>query len=153
MLRLALTLLLLATGRQHSPADQGVMVMGFDQEKTVHHFYLHEDGGTIDVAVADAANAADRDAIRSHLRHIATMFGEGDFNAPMLVHNARDVPGTATLAQLKGTVTYTYRETPNGGRVDIVSRDEAAVAAVHDFLRYQIREHRTGDTESVAPRK
>jgi hypothetical protein len=31
------------------------MVMGFDLDKTAHHFYLYEDGGAIDIAVKDAA--------------------------------------------------------------------------------------------------
>jgi hypothetical protein len=30
---------------------RGAQAMGFDQEQTVHHFLLYEDGGAIDVAV------------------------------------------------------------------------------------------------------
>jgi hypothetical protein len=37
----------------------------------------------------------DRVAICAHLPHVATMFGRGNFEAPMMVHDRKDVPGTA----------------------------------------------------------
>jgi len=132
---------------------RGAMVMGFDQEKTSHHFYLYGDGGAIVVSVKDAANTQDRDAIRAHLRHIASMFGDGDFKAPMLVHNLEEVPGTAILAALKDRITYKYSEVPGGGRVEIVTTDGDAVRAVHEFLEFQIHDHATGDPIAVSKRK
>jgi hypothetical protein len=137
----------------HSQANaRGAAVMGFDQAKTAHHFILYEDGGAIDVSVRDRADANDRDAIRSHLPHIAMMFGQGDFDAPMLVHDSTHVPGTAAMARLKDRIRYRYSETPGGGRVDIVTADREAVEAVHDFLRFQIDEHKTGDPGTVQKR-
>jgi hypothetical protein len=133
--------------------DRGAMVMGFDQNQTTHHFYLYKDGGAIDLAVKDAADTRDRDAIRSHLPHIATMFGEGDFDVPMLVHDSRDVPGTVVMAQRKDRITYRYVQTPMGGRVDIVTADSDAITAVREFLTYQIKEHQTGDPLTVTKRK
>lgn len=125
--------------------------MGFDQTKTTHHFLLYPDGGAIDVSANDAADVESRDAIRSHLPHIAAMFGDGNFEAPMLVHET-DVPGTEELAKRKDRVRYTYVETPRGGRVDIVTSDEEALAALYKFLRFQIRDHRTGDSMEVGKR-
>jgi hypothetical protein len=137
----------------HAAVDaRGARVMGFDQQRTTHHFHLHPDGGAIDVAVKDPADRANRDAIRAHLPHIASMFAAGDFQAPMLVH-ATEVPGTAALARLKAAVIWRYVETPNGGRVDIVTRDAAALDAVHRFLRFQIADHRSGDPAQVTPRR
>ena len=91
-----------------------------------------------------------RDAIRSHLPHIATMFGSGNFDAPMLVHDSAKVPGTTVMAARKDAIRYQYVETPDGGRVNIVTSDRAALDAVHAFLRFQIAEHKTGD--STTPR-
>jgi hypothetical protein len=138
---------------QTQTPDRGTMMMGFDQEKTAHHFLLYADGGAIDVAVKDAADTTNRDAIRSHLTHIAMMFEKGDFNVPMLVHNTKDVPGVTVLSQRKDAVRYRYRETPQGGRVDIVTTDPDALQALHVFLRYQIREHQTGDSGTVEQRR
>ena len=132
--------------------DRGAMVMGFDQNKTAHHFYLYEDGGAIQIGVKDGTDTKDRDAIRSHLPHIAMMFGSGDFDAPMLVHDTKDVPGIKILAERKDKIAYRYSETPTGGRVDIVTRDARALSALHDFLHYQIKEHQTGDTGQVTKR-
>lgn len=131
----------------------GAHVMGFDQDKTTHRFLLYEDGGAIDISVKSADDAKNREAIRAHLPHIALLFGEGDFSAPMLVHETKDVPGAKDLARLKGRIIYTYAETPAGGRVNIVSKDREAITAVHTFLKYQITEHRTGDSMVPARRK
>ena len=138
----------------HGPAhDRGAAVMGFDQDRTAHHFLLFEDGGAIEVAVKDDHDTTDRDAIRAHLPHIARMFGDGDFDAPMMVHDTKDVPGIAVLTARRTAITYRYAETPAGGRVDIVTTDPEALAALHEFLRYQIREHKTGDAVTVTPRR
>ena len=137
----------------HAQMNQrGAHVMGFDQDKTAHHFLLFEDGGAIDVSVKDAADAKNRDAIRAHLPHIAQMFGQGNFDAPMLVHDTKNVPGAAALARLRDRLTYRFIETPKGGRVDIVTTDAEALKALHEFLRFQIADHKTGDATSVKKR-
>jgi hypothetical protein len=142
-----ITLLVLALAFQ----DRGAHVMGFDQDKTVHHFRLHADGGAVDIAVKDGADGVNRDAIRSHLPHIAQMFSDGNFDAPMLIHQA-EVPGTDRMAALKSRIRFVYVETPRGGRLDIFTTDADALAAVHAFLRFQIADHRTGDTTAVTKR-
>ena len=153
--RLLTSLAVLLVGgslRLAAAQDRGAMVMGFDQDKTTHHFSLYEDGGAIEVSVNDPADVKNRDAIRAHLPHIAMMFGGGDFDAPMMVHDTKNVPGAETLAKLKDKIRYTYVETPRGGRVDVVTTDKAAIAAVHEFLKFQIGEHHTGDPVTVRKR-
>src|SRR5690242_2587723 len=92
---------------RRTPEQRGMTVMGFDQTKTTHHFYLFEDGGAIEVSVNDAADATNRQAIRVHLSHIAMLFGQGNFQAPMLVHETKNVPGTAGMTRLKEKIRYT----------------------------------------------
>ncbi len=135
------------------PADRAAQAMGFDQDRTAHHFRLYADGGAIEVSVKDADDTADRDAIRSHLSHIAMMFGQGRFDAPMLVHDTKEVPGIDVLAARRGQISYRYAETSRGGRVEIATTDAAALAALHEFLRYQIREHKTGDSGQVTVKR
>ena len=91
-------------------------------------------------------------AIRSHLPHIATMFRGGNFDAPMLVHNSKNVPGTTVMASRKDAIRYQYVDTPNGGRVNIVTTVREALAAVHAFLKFQILDHKTGDSSTVRTR-
>jgi hypothetical protein len=56
------------------------------------------------------------------------------------------------MAARKQVIKYVYRETPRGGRVDIVTADRDALAGVHQFLKYQIAEHKTGDPGTVGKR-
>jgi hypothetical protein len=166
MRRLSLTLTLVSTvalspaaalpqGHQHSgqhSLDQRRHTpMDFDQHMARHRFSLYEDGGAIEVSVNDPADTANLEAIRSHLPHIAEMFGAGNFDAPMEVH-AQRVPGTAEMARLKDKLSFKYVATPRGGRVDIVTTDREALAAVHAFLKFQIEDHKTGDAVRVTRR-
>ena len=139
-------------GQAHHLDARGKHVMGFDQQKASHHFRLYEDGGAIEVSVKDTADSENLKAIRSHLPHISHLFGQGQFDAPMLVHDRKDVPGVAELTRLKEQLTYTYVETPTGGRVDITTTDKAALKALHDFLRFQITDHQTGDNLGITKR-
>ena len=125
----------------HELADQG---MGFSQDKTTHHFVLAGDGGKIQVTANSATDRATIDQVRSHLSHIARAFRAGDFAIPMLVHG-QNPDGVPTMQRLKSQISYAYEGRPDGAVVVIRSRNPEAVAAVQDFLRFQIREHKTGD--------
>ena len=125
---------------------RGEAAMGFSQTETAHHFTLTRDGGLIQVEAKDPSDAANRDRVRQHLAHVARMFAAGDFNTPMLVH-ARTVPGADAMSRLKAEIVYTYEETERGGRVRITAKSAEALAAVHEFLRFQIEDHQTGDEQ------
>jgi hypothetical protein len=53
------------------------------------------------------------------------------------------------MKRLRKEIRYTFEESASGGRVVISSADKDAVAAIHNFLRYQIEEHKTGDPTEV----
>jgi hypothetical protein len=127
---------------------RGAEAMGFDQEKTAHHFNLTTDGGTIAVSTRDADDTTSRDQIRAHLKSIAEEFGRGEFGKPVATH-AEVPPGVETMQRSKDQIRYIYDEMPRGGLVRIVTSDAAAIDAIHAFLRYQITEHKTGDPLSV----
>ena len=122
--------------------------MGFSHEKTTHHFELSYDGGAIDVRANDVKDTASRDQIRGHFHHIVQMFTAGNFKVPMLVHSV-DVPGTATMSRLKDQLHWDLVETPRGARINIVADNKEALDAVHEFLRFQIEDHQTGDCPMV----
>ena len=123
---------------------RGAAEMGFDQDATTHHFWLAADGGSIEVSVKDPRDRATRDAIRAHLQTIAKEFAAGRFDAPFATHGEVP-PGVQAMQRLKNAIAYRYEEIDAGGRVRIMSTNRDAVAAVQEFLRYQIREHKTGD--------
>ena len=128
-------------GEMEHRGNQG---MGFDQQKTTHHFVLRKDGGAIQVTAKSAGDKDSLEEIRMHLQHIRRAFQSGEFNIPMFVHD-QTPPGVPEMTKLKGEIRYKYEPIENGGRVLISSRNPEAVAAVHDFLKFQITEHQTGD--------
>ena len=125
--------------------NHGDEAMGFSHETTTHHFRITSLGGAIEVTANDTSDSADMAAIRSHLSEIRTQFGEGNFSTPMFVHDGIP-PGTGTMKLLRSKIQYKYEEIPMGARVRMESKDPVAVAAIHDFLRFQITDHQTGDT-------
>jgi hypothetical protein len=127
---------------------RGNQGMGFDQERTTHHFLLTKSGGIIQVTANSAADKNSAAQIRMHLNHIEHAFQSGDFNIPMFVHG-QTPPGVPVMKRLKDQIQYRYEEIENGGRVSIASENAEAVNAVHEFLKFQIREHKTGDSLEV----
>ena len=136
---------------QHQVEQSGDQAMGFSHEKTTHHFLLRENGGVIQVDANSADDRESREQIQGHLGHIAKMFAAGDFNTPMLVHSMMP-PGTATMTKLKAVLKYTYEASPKGGWVVIATSNKEALKAVHEFLRFQIKDHATGDPLVVGAR-
>jgi hypothetical protein len=133
---------------QHDMEHHGEDVMGFSQTKTAHHFLLTKDGGAIEVIAKDPKDTASQNQIRMHLPHITMAFASGDFTDPMEVHE-QTPPGVPTMKRLKAQIQYKFEETDTGGRVLIHSDNTKAIDAIHDFLRFQIREHHTGDSLKV----
>jgi hypothetical protein len=123
----------------------GDEAMGFPHDKTTHHFRLLPDGGSIEVTVNDAKDVDNLQSIRMHLKHITTMFAEGNFSIPMFVHS--EIPsGVTEMKDRKGDIAYSFEELATGGRVRIVTRNRDALNAVHDFIIFQIQDHHTEDT-------
>ena len=54
------------------------------------------DGGKIVVTANDPNDKASIEQIRMHLSHIVSTFSNGNFNAPMLIHDTNS-PGGATM--------------------------------------------------------
>jgi len=95
---LAFAMLAFTQDAHHDAVDKrGDHVMGFSHEKTTHHFRLYKDGGAIEVTAAK-------------------MFADGDFNAPMLIHD-RVPPGVPVMQRLKAEIIYEFQQTERGGTV------------------------------------
>jgi hypothetical protein len=130
--------------RDAETKTRGTIAMGFDQDKTTHNFIATKEGGIISVEVKSPGDTINRDAIRAHLQQIADEFARGVFEKPFATH--AEVPaGVPVMQRLRSAIVYRYEQTNNGGRVVITTSDAEALAAVHEFLRYQTREHHTGE--------
>ena len=132
--------------------NHGDQAMGFPHDKTTHHFLLSETGGSINVTANDPNDSANIQAIRMHLEHIAAAFAAGDYSTPMFVHDEVP-PGVTSMKILKGQIHFRYESLDAGARVAIASDNPLALAAIHDFLRFQITDHGTGDPLRVQAAK
>ena len=124
---------------------RGDQAMGFSHEKTTHHFRLTRDGGSIEVTANERDDVASQEHIRAHLQQITKLFKEGDFSKPMFIHG-EEPPGVPAMKRLRSDVSYTFETIDRGARVRIVSANAEAIQAIHEFLRYQIKDHQTGDS-------
>jgi len=79
---------------------------------------------------------------------IAVKFSQGDFAIPMFIHSTVP-PGVETMKRLKSEITYDAENTERGAQLRITTRDPEALAAIHSFLSFQIRDHRTGESLQV----
>src|SRR5947209_9015731 len=128
--------------------ERGDQAMGFSHTKATHHFRLLRDGGAIKIEANNAQDTETRDEIRMHLSHIVQMFADGNFNAPMFIHD-QTPPGVPVMQRLKSEIKYEFAKTERGGRVRITTSNAEALSAIQDFLRFQIKENETGDPLEV----
>jgi hypothetical protein len=155
--RLAAALIMLATAtsvlsaQSHPKGDsafaalqeRGQHYMGVDQYTSTHHFLDLADGGRI-VLVRDSTDTTGISTIRMHLQHITSAFSQGDFQIPMLVHDTT-VPGVGVMARKHDAIRYVFAPLTGGGQVTMSTSDPEALKAIHAFLAFQRREHKTND--------
>ena len=137
-----------AAQHQADVEKHGDEAMGFPHDKASHHFRLYSDGGAIEVTVNDIKDSQNLQAVRSHLTHIVTMFSNGEFSIPMFVHD-QVPPGVPVMKEKRAEISYTFEELPAGGTVRIKTTNSDALKAIHDFLRFQIEDHQTGDATEI----
>jgi hypothetical protein len=136
------------SSREDAVAHRGDHVMGFSHEAATHHFHLLRDGGEILVTANDPNDKSSIAEIRMHLSHIVGMFSDGNFTAPMLIHDTNP-PGVATMTRRKTEIRYELSETDRGAKIRILTTSPETTDAVHAFLLFQILDHHTGDAPTI----
>ncbi|MGB7467332.1 MAG: hypothetical protein WBW14_30895, partial [Candidatus Acidiferrum sp.] len=58
-------------------------------------------------------------------------------------------PAVPVMKQMKDKILYKFEETPTGAQVVITTTDPQALVAIQQFLRFQIAERKTGDSNAV----
>lgn len=49
----------------------------------------------------------------------------------------------------RAEISYKFEELPAGGRVRIKTTNPDALRGIHEFLRFQVEDHHTGDTTEI----
>ena len=127
----------------HAMQSRGQAVMGVDQYSSAHKFEDLPNGGRIELQ-RDVDDSVGVRKIREHFIEIAESIRQGDFRAPGLVH-ATTVPGVDVMMARRNALRVVIGNLPRGGELRLTSEDAEVVKAIHDFLDFQRREHRTGE--------
>ena len=138
-----------ASQHQADVEKHGDQAMDFPHDRTTHHFRLYADGGAIEVTANDAKDEGNIQAVRSHLKHIVTVFSQGDFSVPIFIHD-QVPPGVPVMKDKRAQISYSFEQVAAGGKVRIKTSDPDSLNAIHEFLRFQIRDHHTGDSTDIA---
>ena len=127
--------------------QRGKTAMGVDQYTSTHKFDALPTGGRIELQrdVADSAGVAQ---IRAHIRDIAKAFALGDFSTPEFVH-MQNVPGTKLMREKRSVISYEPHDLPRGAELVILTKDSAAVVAIHEFMAFQRGEHHAGGMDGM----
>ena len=133
---------------QDEVAHRTDKVMDLAAGATTHHFRLLKDGGEIIVTANDPKDKATINQIRLHLSQMVGMFSNGNFTAPMLVHDTTP-PGILTMTRLKSDIRYTVSDVDRGAQIRIAAASPETTDAVHAFLLFQIIDHKTGDSPAI----
>jgi hypothetical protein len=149
------------TGKSHSDhvaasgdAKHGAAVdsrhdsLVMSHETTHHSFRLFADGGAIELRANDAADSATIGSVRMHLHSIASEFTKKDFKTPTFVHGYTP-DGVKQMERLHASINYRYEDVDSGARIRMTTTNPEALDAIHDFLRFQVIEHRTSNTGKV----
>jgi hypothetical protein len=67
----------------------------------------------------------------------------------MMLIQDQTTPGVPAMKRLKAEIKYKFEEIERGVRVSITSANREAIAAIYEFLRFQIKEHGTVDSLEV----
>ena len=124
---------------QNMVMEHGAQVMPFDQKQAMHMFLPSVTGGVVEIVVRDM-DATQISLVRSHLLQEAAMFTRGDYSDPAYIHG-KAMPGLATLESAASRVSVRYFETPSGAAITLASGDQDMVAAIHQWLEAQQRDH------------
>ena len=125
---------------------------GMSHASSRHNFRLFTDGGAIELRALSETDLRTIAKIREHLSEIVSDFDEGDYSTPLFVHGYTP-HGTETMARLTPKIEFRYADLPAGGRIRLTTNDREAVEAIHAFMKFQIVEHRTGESLEVIEEK
>lgn len=133
----------------HEMMDRrGAKAMGFDQAKALHHFYLLKNGGAVELSAKDPNDKETIAAIQQHLALQAKAFEKGNFEAPIETHG-KPPDGVPVLKKLRREITFEVVQMDAGAALRMFTINAQARQAIHDFMKFQIQEHQTGDPMEV----
>ncbi len=123
-------------------------VLGVSVEKVVLHFYLVKNGGVIDLTAKDPKDSITVNAIQKYLQNQKELWEKGKESAVTHIHE-RPPEAAATMRKLRNDITFYTAKTDAGAVLRMFSINDQARGAIQDYLKFEIAEHKTGDSPTV----
>jgi hypothetical protein len=124
--------------------SRATKVSGFDSQKVTRHFYVLKNGGAVEITAKDPNDEATVKSIQAYLKKESDQFAKGNFESTTNIYG-RAPESAPQLKKLRDSVTYAVVPQDDGGVLRMLTVNPAAKSAVHDFLRFQIDQMKTGD--------
>jgi hypothetical protein len=124
--------------------SRATRVSGFESDRVNRHFYVLKNGGAVEITAKDANDESTIKAIQSYLKKESDMWTKGNFDTIAAVYG-KAPEAIAQLKKLRDNVTYAAVPEENGAVVRMLTVNPMAKTAIHDYLRFQIDQLKTGD--------
>ena len=149
---LTLALLTIAASAQEPPRpyvdpaflNRVTKVTGFDSERVVRHFYLLKNGGAIEVVAKDPKDETTVKAVQTYLKKESDSWTKGNFENVNAMYGKLP-EGTPELKKLRDSVTFAAVPEESGGVLRLLTVNPQAKSAIHEYLKYQIDQFKSGD--------
>lgn len=122
--------------------------MGVPVEKVTVHFYLVKNGGVVELSAKNPTDTTTAAALQKYLQNQKDLWEKGKETAVTDVH-LRAPEAASTMRRLRNDITFFMAKTDSGGVLRMFSINEQARAAIQDYLRFEITEHKTGDPTTL----
>lgn len=123
-----------------SMMERGNIVMGFNQNRIMHHFIATSTGGEIMIVALNNRDSNTIKQIRDHVVDIQKDFSEGNFTKPFYIHS-QQVPGTKLMTERKDMIRYDIKQINNGSILLLTTNDQQLISAIHQFIAFQSSQH------------
>ena len=122
--------------------------LGVPLDKVTLHFYLVKNGGVIELTAKDPNDTATINALQKYLQTQKDLWEKGKETAVTDVHG-KFPESAATMRRLRNEITFYMAKTDNGGVLRMFSINEQARNAIQEYFKFEIAEHKTGDSPTV----
>jgi len=121
--------------------------LGAGLDKVALHFYLVKNGGVIELASKDPNDTGTIEAIRKYLQSQKDLWEKG--KDPVTEVHAKAPESANLMRKLRNDITFYAAKTDTGAVLRMFSINEQARDAIQDYLKFEITEHKTGDSPTI----
>jgi hypothetical protein len=121
--------------------------LGVSLDKIVLHFYLVKNGGVVEITAKDPGDTATVTAIQKYLQTQKELWEKG--KDPVTEIHGKAPDSAAVMRKLRNDITFYMAKTDEGAVLRMFSINDQARGAIQDYLKFEIAEHKTGDSPTI----